>query len=181
MCQHKSGIAVKRSETEITVYFLKQEDSHQKIRNHFGLNDKSPLSRYQTPIEFIPVRGCETIDQYDFKFDDSRPEWWTDEMTEEAKRVLFGASQIDIRGEWKGGSADFRSLTDAKGLSGLTSIGGYADFRSLTDAKGLSGLTSIGGPAYFTSLMDANGLSGLTSIGGYAYFSSLTEDRKSVV
>ena len=166
MCQHKSGIAVKRSETEITVYFLKQEDSYQKIRDHFGIIDAGPLAINQTPVEFVPVRGCEKIEDYDFRFDDSRPDWWKDEMTDEARRVLFAASQVDIRGEWKGGRADFRSLTDAKGLSSLTSIGRQAYFSSLTDAEGLSGLTRIGGQADFGSLTDAKKAKFMSKING---------------
>ena len=80
-----------------------------------------------------------------------------------------------------GGYADFRSLTDAAGLSALASIGGYADFRSLTDAAGLSALASIGGDAYFRSLTDAAGLSALASIGRDAYFRSLTDAQLQLV
>ena len=127
MCQHKSGIAVKVSEVEVKVYFLAGEDLHQKIRDHFSLNDSSALSRYQTPIEFIPVRGIEAIEQYEFKFDDSRPEWWTDDMTEEAKRVLFAASQVDLKSKKFIGDLDLGSLTTLPANAKLTA-GGSLDF-----------------------------------------------------
>ena len=143
MCQHKSGIAVKVSEVEVKVYLLAGEDSHQKIRDHFSLNDSSALSRYQTPIEFIPVRGIDAIEQYDFRFDASCPEWWTAEMTEEAKRVLFAASQVDLKSKKFIGDLELSSLTTLPANARLTA-GGDLELRSLTTLPANAKLTAGG-------------------------------------
>ena len=100
MCLHKAGIAVRVDDETVRLYFLEKDDSHQKIRDHYKLSDSGALSMYQTPVEFVPVRGCEKIDQYDFVFDASRPDWWTDGMTEQCKHELFAASQKDLSGVW---------------------------------------------------------------------------------
>ena len=129
MCQHKSGIVVKVSETECKVFCLPGEDSHSKIRDAFNISDTALLGRYHTPVEFVPVRGVSAIEDYDFKFDAGKPDWWCQQFEDEAKRVLFAQSQEDVMGSFVG-NADFRSLTSAKGLEALASVGGDAYFIS---------------------------------------------------
>jgi len=110
MCQHKSGIVVRVDETTCKIFCLPREDSHSKIREHFNLSDDSLLGRFQTPVEFVPVRGLDKIEDYDFKFDDNKPDWWRDEFEAEAKRVLFAQSQLDIADVFPG-KLDLKSLT----------------------------------------------------------------------
>ena len=134
MCHHKSGIVVKVDETTCKVFCLPGEDSHSKIRDHFKLSDTSLLGRFQTPVEFIPVRGAEKIEDYVFKFDDTKPNWWREEFADEAKIVLFSQSQIDLAEEFLG-SLDLSSLTSANGLEALAIVGGSLDLSSLTSAE----------------------------------------------
>ena len=98
MCKKKSGVAVKSGD-EVVVYTLPGNDRHTDIREKHNLRDDvSLMARYQVPVEFIPVRGLFEIEDYEFAFDESRPEWWTDAMTESAKKQLFRAAMD----EWDG-------------------------------------------------------------------------------
>ena len=57
MCQFKSGVAVRISESEVEVKTLHMEDSHTEIREKFLIReDNFCLSRYNTPVELIPTK-----------------------------------------------------------------------------------------------------------------------------
>ena len=200
MCQTRSGVAVKISESEIRIY-MSDDDSHNTIREEHHLrDDDGPLASRQTPVEFVPATDLLDLDTWEFVFDDSHPDWWTDSMTEQAVRQFKADLSPKIEhlkdtGVWDGclvlhgkklpagtelivtigGDARFPRLTDASGLEALVTIGGDADFSRLTDASGLEALATIGGYAYFSNLTDASGLKSLTTIGRYADFSSLTD------
>jgi len=126
MCQYKSGIAVK-SGYDVKVYYLKDSDSHSEIRKHYI------RAGYQTPVELIPVRGIKKIEDFNFVFDDARPEWWTETMTESAARQLFLAHMENTDGMTlsAGGSLYLSSLTSIP--DGVTLLaGGNLYLRSLT-------------------------------------------------
>ena len=129
MCMHKSGIVVRVDETTIKVFCLPGEDSHLKIREKYKISDSNAIGRFQTPVEFKPVRGIESIDQYDFAFDAGKPDWWMAEFEEEAKRVLFRASQEDLSGDFAG-YLDLRALTSLPANAKLTA-GGYLDLSAV--------------------------------------------------
>jgi len=133
MCRVISGIAVKAGEG-VKVYTLSDEDSHEKIREEYGIGDGVEASaQYQTPVELIPVRGVEKLSEMDFVFDDRRPSWWTDEMTAQAERQLFSAwrDRWDRNTLKAGGHLHLGSLTSIP--EGVTlKTGGYLDLDSLT-------------------------------------------------
>ena len=173
MCQAISGIAVKNGE-DIKVYTLRHEDSHQKIRDEYKIRDDNrPGSQYQTPVELIPVRGLFKLGDMDFKFDAGRPDWWTDEITEEAKKQLFAAWMA----RWEGKILQFdgylylRSLTTLP--EGVTlEAGGHLDLSSLTTLPEDVTLKAGGS-------LDLRSLTALPEgvtlePGGYLYLSSLT-------
>jgi len=133
MCQYKSGIAVKSGD-DVKVYYLKDSDSHSEIRKHYNIvDDDSIRAGYQTPVELIPVRGIKKIEDFNFVFDDARPEWWTETMTESAARQLFLAHMENTDGVTLsvGGDLYLSSLTSI--TEGVTlSAGRNLDLRSLT-------------------------------------------------
>jgi len=173
MCMHKSGIVVRRDETSIDVYFLKGEDSHSKIRDAHKISDSGALGRYQTPVEFKPVRGIKKLEQYDFIFDAGKPDWWKDEFEEEAKRVLFRASQDDLAGDFTG-SLNLRSLTSLPADAKL-SAGGSLYLSSLTSLPANAKL-SAGGYLNLSSLTSLPANAKL-SAGGYLNLSSVPADQ----
>ena len=156
MCQFISGIAVKNGEA-VTIYTLPREDSHTAIRAHFDIRDDGgPGASRQTPVELVPVRGFERVEEYDFIFDDGRPDWWTDEMTETAKRELFRAA----RARWDG-----KSLAMGRDvyLGRLTSLAEGVSLKAGGNL-GLGSLTSLPKGVSLTSGRDVY-LGRLTSIG----------------
>ena len=142
MCMHKSGIVVRVDETTIKVFCLPGEDAHLKIREKYKISDSNAIGRFQTPVEFKPVRGIESIDQYDFVFDAGKPDWWMAEFEEESKHVLFRASQEDLSGDFAG-YLDLRALTSLPANAKLTA-GGSLDLRSLTSLPANAKLTAGG-------------------------------------
>ena len=133
MCRTKSGIAVLAND-ELKVYHLPGEDSHEKIRQHYNIQDGLGAgATRQTPVECIPVRGVEKLADFDFTFDDGQPAWWAEAFTRQAKRELWRA----FRAEWdgktlkRGGNLYLRSLTSLP--EGVTlEAGGDLDLSSLT-------------------------------------------------
>ena len=101
MCQFKSGIAVKLNESEVQVYTLSWNDSHNDIREQHGIkeNGLGLLSNNSTPIELVPQSSPPKVnkpDDWKFIFDADYPDWWTDGMTEQATRQLLQAAKADI-------------------------------------------------------------------------------------
>ena len=101
MCEFKSGIAVKLNESEVQVYTLPWNDSHNDIREQHGIkeNGLGLLSNNSTPIELVPQSKPIKLndpDDWKFVFDADRPDWWTDGMTEQATRQLLQAAKADI-------------------------------------------------------------------------------------
>ena len=132
MCHAISGIAIKAGDT-VDVR-TSDDDSHDTIRKHHYIRDGLGAgSARQTPIELIPVRGVEQIDQFDFVFGAGQPDWWTERMTEAATEQLFRA----WRARWCDKSLvapydlDLGSLTTLP--AGVTlKAGGHLYLRSLT-------------------------------------------------
>lgn len=125
MCQYISGVAVKDGET-VRVYTLPDKDSHSDIRETYKIRDDAgPGAQLQTPVELVPVRGLDRVEDFDFVFDAERPAWWTDEMTEEATRQLFTVHQARYR-DGKivmAGNLDLSSLTSLPEGVSLTAEG----------------------------------------------------------
>ena len=159
MCQFKSGIAVRISESEVEVRTLPFEDSHTKIREKFNISeDNLGLSRYSTPVELIPTKpDFEDQSCWELVFDDDKPDWWTDDMTDRCIVQLLKEAKEDFEALMSGkeypGSLYLNRLTSIP--SGFNpTVGGYLD---------LSGLTSI--PSDFNPTVGGNlWLDSLTSI-----------------
>ena len=103
MCEFKSGIAVKLNECEVEVYTLPLIDRHTLIREKHGIKENSgSLSDFSTPVELVPKRyPVKSFDPVDWKFvfDDRRPDWWTDSMTDQATSQLLNAARQDLENE----------------------------------------------------------------------------------
>src|ERR1035437_3637253 len=95
MCETMSAEAVKSSEAEVALKFGKNTDSHTKIREEHKIGEDTgkPFDRFHTPVECVPVRGFNFPDDFAFRFDAGKPDWWTDDHTASAMSQ-FGA-------EWK--------------------------------------------------------------------------------
>ncbi len=173
MCRAISGIAV-LADGAVKVYTSKVSDSHTVIREEHKIRDDSgPGATRQTPVELVPVRGLALLAEMDFHFDADRPDWWTDEHTEQAKVQMFAA----WRARWVGvrlhfsGHLDLRSLTSLPANAKL-SAGGDLDLRSLTSLPANAKL-SAGGDLNLGSLTSLPANAKL-SAGGYLNLGSLT-------
>jgi len=113
MCKAKSGVAVYIG-GEFKVHSLPGEDAHKKIREEFKIGDGlGAAATRQVPVELIPVRGLFALEDYDFAFDDVRPGWWEEWMTEKASAELFKRWMAEWDGSTlsRGGNLDLDSLT----------------------------------------------------------------------
>ena len=104
MCEFKSGIAVKLNEEEVRVYTLPFIDSHTVIREKHGIKENGfgMLSNMSTPVELIPhgfPPNFKDSSSWQFQFDDCRPDWWTEGMTEQATRQLMEAAKADLEND----------------------------------------------------------------------------------
>ena len=117
MCQFKSGIAVRISESEVEVRTSPFEDSHFVIRKKFNISeDNLGLSRYSTPVELIPTKlDFEDNSCWKLVFDDNKPDWWTEGMYDQCIDQLFKAAKEDFDALMSGkeyqGSLDLSELT----------------------------------------------------------------------
>jgi len=179
MCQFKSGIAVRISESEVEVRTSPFEDSHTNIREKFNISeDNLGLSRYSTPVELIPTKlDFEDNSCWKLVFDSSKPDWWEDGMTEKATIQLLKAAKEDFDALMSGKeylrSFDLNRLTSIP--SGFNpTVGGNLRLERLTSIPSgfnptvggnlcLNSLTSI--PSDFNPTVGANlCLNRLTSI-----------------
>lgn len=173
MCQTISGIAV-LANGEIRVYTSAESDSHTAIRQEFHIrDDDGPGASRQTPVELVPVRGVLRVEDMEFGFDSCRPNWWTDEYTEQATAQLFTA----FRMRWSGRALKFCGDLYFDRLTSLPAgvrllAGGNLDSRSLTSLSAGTKL-SAGGDLYLASLTSLPADTKL-SAGGDLYLPSLT-------
>jgi hypothetical protein len=119
MCQFKSGVAVRVNESEVVVKFLPLNDSHYRIRNEFDIGeDNLCLSSYSTPVELIPTKlDFEDITCWQFVFDNQKPDWWVDGMTDQCIDQLLKAAKLDFDAIMNG-----QKCEDSLDLFYLTSI-----------------------------------------------------------
>jgi len=156
MCQFKSGIAVRISESEVEVRTSPLEDSHTKIREKFLIReDNFCLSRYNTPVELLPTKlDFEDKSCWELVFDAGQPDWWEDGMTEKATIQLLKAAKEDFDALMSGkeylGSFDLNRLTSIP--SGFNpTVGGNLCLDSLTSIP--SGFNpTVGGDLYLDGL-----------------------------
>ena len=179
MCQFKSGIAVRISESEVEVRTSPLEDSHTKIREKFLIReDNFCLSRYNTPVELLPTKlDFEDQSCWELVFDAGQPDWWTEGMHDQCVDQLLKAAKEDFDALMSGkkypGSLDLNRLTSIPSgfnptvggdlwLEGLTSIpSGFNP--TVGGSLWLRNLTSI--PSGFNPTVGGNLLLvGLTSI-----------------
>jgi hypothetical protein len=153
MCQFRSAEAVFQPESNtVKLYFSEFEDSHTNIRKNNGLKEVSRNTQKQTPLEYVPCGSLDDFSKYEFKFDDSRPDWWTDDMTDSATVQFQTNIKLMLKEKilaYKG-SLYLRSLTSLP--EGVTlEAGDYLDLRSLTSLP--EGVTlKAGGSLYLNSL-----------------------------
>jgi len=188
MCQTISGIAVKTGDT-VMVYMSKKSDSHSDIRQEYKIrDDNSPIAGRQTPVELIPVTSLTDIDGMKFKFDDVKPDWWTDDMTEEAIRQLYQA----LNRRWDKSKTVFSFPGDLD-LGNLVSIpegvtlkaGGSLDLSSLISIPSIpEGVTlEAGGSLDLSSLVSIPSIPEgvMLKAGGSLYLSSLVSIPEGVI
>ena len=179
MCKCISGIAVKSGDS-VKVYTSSKSDSHSDIRDEFNIrDDNSPVADRQTPVELIPVTSLTDVSGMEFMFDDERPDWWTDNMTDDATRQLYRALKM----RWDGNVFSFDGHIVLNSLAsipeGVTiTAGGHVNLGSLTSIP--EGVTiTAGGHIVLNSL--ASIPEGVTiSAGGYVYLRSLTSISEGV-
>jgi hypothetical protein len=124
MCNWKSGELVKTGEHECDVLTLEGEDSHTKIRAHYKIPEATGTGmadNMHTSIEFVPVRGCKNMEDFDLIYDAGKPEWVTPDMEDRARVKMFEAVKRDLKlTVWLGdltvsGTATLPKLTSVKG------------------------------------------------------------------
>jgi hypothetical protein len=183
MCNWKSGELVKTGENECDVLTLEGEDSHTKIREHYKIPEATGTGmadNMHTSIEFVPVRGCKNMEDFDLIYDAGKPEWVTPEMEDRARVKMFEAVKRDLKlTVWLGdlsvsGTATLPKLTSVKG--DLT-VYGTATLPKLTSVKSdlyvygtatLPKLTSVKGDLYVSGTATLNAPK-LTSVKGDLY------------
>ena len=179
MCQAISGVAVK-SDDDVKVYTLRHSDSHEDLRKEYKIRDDGGAgATRQTPVELVMVSDLFKVEGMKFQFDDKRPDWWTDSMTESAIRQLHKAWM----GRWVGKVLEFKGDLFLRSLTtipeGVTiKSGGDLYLPSLTTiAKGVT--IKSGGDLYLPSLTKiAKGVT--IKSGGNLFLSSLTTISKGV-
>ena len=148
MCRLISGVAVLTGET-VKVYTLPDSDSHSDIRSKFNIRDDDGAGNRQTPIEYIPVGPLDSFDEWKFLFDDERPDWWTDDMTDQAIRQLISAFR-DRHENWK--------------FKGLLDLGG-TQITALPDGLSVDGWLNLSG-TQITALPDGLSVGGWLNLSG---------------
>ncbi|MFA5186953.1 MAG: hypothetical protein WC551_10775 [Patescibacteria group bacterium] len=152
---------------------LPDSDSHEKIREKYSIRDGLGASAsLQTPLEYYPTTNLYDFSTYKFEFDDKRPEWWTDEMTESAIRQFQSDINFIIKSEFEGfGDLDLRGLTSLPENAKLTA-GGHLYLSGLTSLPENAKLTA-GGHLYLRGLTSLPENAKLTA-GGHLYLRGLT-------
>ena len=129
MCRTRSGEAVKQTRNRVKLFLSQTTDSHSEIRVEFGLNDDHLFDgRNRCPVEFVPTTDLFDLDTWKFRFDEHRPDWWTDGMTDQCVRSFRDdlrpkLDAAEASGQWAG-NLDL-SGTPITSLGALTSVGGY--------------------------------------------------------
>jgi len=120
VCQFKSGIAVRINESEVSVKVLKLNDSHTDIHDKYYIrNCNHGLSRFSTPVELVPTKlDFEDQSCWTLVFDDCKPDWWTECMTDQCISQLLKAAKDDFAALKKGRKYCSNSLS----MDRLTSI-----------------------------------------------------------
>lgn len=132
MCRHLSGIAVFRTDAEVTVYMSRKTDSHTEIREEHGLPEAVTGREKRTPVEYVPYGALLDFASWRFEFDEDRPAWWTEAHTKDAIRQMtsFARALWDGKTLTAGGGLYLGSLTTLP--EGVTlKAGGNLDLRSL--------------------------------------------------
>src|SRR3990167_6428812 len=185
MCKAKSFLVV-RGETEPR--WSDKHDSHTKLIEELGLQDKDHLKRDFVKIEFFPSNGdwFEPLDKWEFAIDEegSTPTWfeedkqlWHDRCWDViARKVLPSITKGHFPGDLRiEKSVNAKFLTTIGGdlylnssvtPPNLTTIGGDLYVHSSVT---LPKLTTIGGDLSANSSVT---LPKLTTIGGYLYVNS---------
>ena len=159
MCQFKSGIAIRISESEVEVRTSPLEDSHTNIREKCNIRENTfGLSRYSTPVELIPTKlDFEDNSCWELVFDDNKPDWWAEGMHDQCIDQLLKAAKEDFDALMSG-----KEYPGSLGLDSLKSIPDGFN-QTVGGALYLSGLTSI--PSDFNPTVGGNlVLYSLTSI-----------------
>ena len=175
MCRAISGIAVRVDDATVAIKTLRHSDSHEEIRKAHGIGDTNQLHRFQTPIELVPVGDVDirSTAGWMFVFDASRPDWWTEDMTRQAREQLDAAWKVRWDGDTLhiGGDLDLGGLTSLPANAKL-SAGGDLDLGWLTSLPAGAKLSAGGS-------LDLGGLTSLPedaklSAGCNLYLRSLT-------
>ena len=155
MCQTISGVAVLTGDT-VKVYTSKTSDSHSNIREEHSIRDDGGVGERQAPVEFLPGKALTEFDDWTFRFDDARPDWWTDTMTDAAQRQMIRAFRARFgKNGHCGGSLDLRGTGITTLPDGLT-VGGYLDLRG-------TGITTLPDGLTVGAYLDLRG-TGITTL-----------------
>ena len=157
MCKTISGIALLTGDTIVVRTHPDGLENHSDIREYHNIrDDNSPIANRQTPIEYNPGSTLDSCSDWELVFDDERPDWWTDDMTEEAERQLWRI----YRSRWDGST--YNGNLNLRGCTGLTSLPENMTCGNLNLCD-CTGLTSL--PENMTcENLDLWGCTGLTSL-----------------
>jgi len=178
MCQFKSGIAIKVSESEVSVRVLPLNDSHTDIREKYHISeDNLGLSRFSTPVELVPTKlDFEDKSCWKFVFDAGKPDWrWVDCMIDQCIDQLLKAAKSDIEAVMSG--EKYKKDLDLGRLTSIPigfnpTVGGSLYLESLTSIpEGFNPI--VGGRLYLESLTSIpEGFNPI--VGGHLHLESLT-------
>jgi len=175
MCQTIAGVAVLTGDM-IKVFTSSKTDSHTEIRKEFNIrDDNSPIALRQTPVELIPIESLIDVSGMKFVFDDQKPDWWTDSMTDEAIRQLYQA----LKNRWENNVLNFQGSLFLQSLTsipeGVTlNVGDNLFLYNLTSIpKGVT--LNVGGDLYLSGLTSIP--KGVTVKADYIYFKNNKQMR----
>jgi hypothetical protein len=117
-------------------------------------NDDGGVGYRQTPVKYSPGSRLDSFDDWKFLFDDIRPDWWTNDMTESAERQLIAAFRSRWDGKHYKGSLDLRgtgitALPDGLTVSGWLDLSGTG-ITALPDGLTVGGCLDLEGTSITT-------------------------------
>ena len=159
MCKFKSFVVTDKLE----VFWLKYEDSHEKIIREYKLDDtRNSICR----VEISPTGSLSSTntDDWEIKVDEEAiPEWYTENKAflEDKMLQVVVNEVVPLLVDYEG-SLDLEG-TQIKDLGNLQSVGGWLDL-SGTQIKDLGNLQSVGENLYLSGTQIKD-LGNLQSIG----------------
>lgn len=143
MCQTLSGVVVDKL-TGPNVYIHRTSDSHNVIMDYFRIRDTRV--GVVCPMEYSPEYGDPfNLEGYKLRFDDVRPDWWTEEKRESVesqfRETMRGIlDEVDRTGRWNRDlvGVGIKSLGNIKHIDGNLQIE-RGEFKTLSNLRFVCG------------------------------------------